>query len=288
MPSLLAAPWLFGFGTTGVASKHPLRWELTWFRIVEFPALLLGGQEWDPLAYGFGLAFLAAVASSISPARWSWHHSSLYVMALFAYFFAPFQLLGVACVYPRFAALAIPGAILNTKRANPLLPVLPRRLLIVGLSVIWMSILIGRAAAFDAQARDFDRAVAKLSECRRLRPLVLDNKSEAFPNLPLYVHFPAYYQAAHGGYYGFSFARFSSVLMVYRSGVDIGMEEDAEWNEVPFDPARELAQYDCVMVRDKRSDIEPAVFGDSAIRARVQLVAHQGQWWIYRTRETLR
>jgi hypothetical protein len=284
LPMLVAAPWLLHYGTSGETSKTPLRWMLSWLRVVHFPTLLLGVGAADPLAIGFGLAVLATVAGALGRPAWSWHRSSLYCVAVLGYMLVPFQLLGVALVYPRFVALVIPGAILNSAPTDPLLSVTWRRALIVGLSVAWLSILIARADAFNAEARDFDRAVAGLSGCGRVRPLILDNETRVIPDSPLYVHFPAYYQAMHGGFLGFSFARYSIVLMRYRPGVDIGMAEDAEWNRVPFEPERELANYDCIIVRDKPSDREPAVFRPAALHARVELTAHAGQWWIYKTR----
>jgi hypothetical protein len=248
-----------------------------------FPGTLLSAAAIDPLAIGFGCGILATVACSLGRPLWTWHRCSLYVVALAAYMFAPATLLGVGYVFPRFAALVIPGAILNTGPLAPLLSASKRRALIVILSVAWMAILISRTRAFNTETIDFDRAVANLS-CGRLRPLIILKTSEAIPELPVYLHFPAYYQAATGGYLGFSFARYNMVLMRYRPGIDPGMEEDAEWEDQRFDAMRELPLYDCIVVRADRVH-EPAAFQASATRKRVNLATHSGNWWVYRTHD---
>jgi hypothetical protein len=282
-PALIAVPWLLGFVSTGVPSRNPTEWALTYKRALAFPGTLVSMGGFDPLAIGFGCGILATFACSLGKPLWSWHRCSLYIVALAAYLFVPITLLGVAYVFPRFAALVIPGAILNTGPSAPFLSAPRRRALIVVLSIAWMAILISRTRAFNTEAVDFDRAVANLS-CARLRPLIISKTSEVIPELPVYLHFPAYYQAAKGGYLGFSFARYNTVLMCYRPGIDPGMEEEAEWEDQRFDAPRELPFYDCVVARADR-DREPPAFRVSAARRRVNLTTHVGNWWVYRTHD---
>ena len=65
---------------------------------------------------------------------------ALLLTSLALYFFAPFQLLGVAFVYERFATMIVPGAILASTATPPLLSQRARRVLVAALSLIWLLI----------------------------------------------------------------------------------------------------------------------------------------------------
>jgi hypothetical protein len=289
VPTLVAAPWLLRFGSTGVSSEHPYRWTPREFpsrliheftRILEFPATLLAFGPGDSLAAVFGLCLVLAAMLSLSRYSSAWHRWTLYGVGVWGYLLAPFEVLGVAFLYERFASLVVPGMMLLAGSSAPVLAAERRRPIVVLLSLAWLAILFARVHAFNVEARDFDAAVASLPPRLRVRPLVVAKKGEVFPGLPVYLHFPAYYQAKRGGYLGYSFARYSVLLMRYRPGVDPGMAEDEEWKPALFDASREVPRYDCFMIRAE-SDVEPSFLRDTP--SPIRLAAHVGRWWIYRT-----
>lgn len=280
--TLVAVPWLFEFGKTGVPSRHPTQWALGLYRVFFLPGTLVSIGGFDPWATVFGVCVVSTVALSLGRPSMLWHRWALYVVAIEAYLFSPFELLGVAFVYERFAALVIPGMILIAGPAPPLLAARTRRALVVFFSLAWIGVLIMRTRAFNIEAGDFDRAIANLSGGLRLRPVIASTTTKTFPVVPVYLHFPAYYQAAKGGYLGYSFARYSTVLMRYRPGVDVGMEEDAEWNPQLFDAPSEVPRYDRIIVR---ADLDVGLFLFRATPGRVDLTTHVGSWWIYRTHD---
>jgi hypothetical protein len=289
LPTLVAMPWLIGFGRTGVSSGHPYQWAPrdlpgglihVGIRAFDLPANLLSVGQVDWLAGVVGFWLIVVAALSVGRYTRSWHRWALYLVAMVGYLLCPFQVLGVAFVYERFAALVIPGMILLAGPSAPMFGPRTRRALVALLSLTWLAILMSRARAFNIEASDFDVAVADLPPRLRVRPLIVEARGSAFPDVPAYLHFPAYYQAERGGYLGYSFARYSVMLIRYRAGVDLGMAEDAEWKPELFDAAREVPLYDCFMIRADQ-DMGTALF--QAAPQAVHLAAHAGKWWIYRT-----
>lgn len=284
MATIVSAPWLLGlYGLAGGidASHQASSWDLDAQRVWAFPGMLLGAGLVDPLAIAFGLLTMLIVGCSLSLPIWSWHRMSLYAVAWLAYLLGPFRLFGVPFIFQRFAVLVVPGAILSSGIEAPFWSMRTRRTWVVLLSAAWLTILGERAKAFNLKSRELDIALSDLT-CPRLRPLIIDKTTSAFPELPVYVHFPAYFQAEHGGYYGFSFASDNSLLVRYRSGIDRGMPKDAEWNPESFDPVREHNLYDCVVARSS-PDQAPAVLQQAVQRGLLKPYSHAGSFWVYRT-----
>jgi hypothetical protein len=291
LPTLVAIPWVIGFGSTGVSSGHPYQWAPRdlpgglaheWGRVLDFPGKLLAMGLGDFVGSSFGFWLIVVAALSLGRYSTSWHRWALYAVAMGAYLLAPFQVLGVAFVYERFAALVVPGMILLAGPSVPVFSARARRPILVALSLAWLAILLLRARAFNVEASDFDRAVANLPPGLRVRPLVVARTGNAFPGVPVYLHFPAYYQAEHGGYLGYSFARYPTTLVRYRPGVDAGMSEDEEWKPELFDAARDVPRYDCFMVRSA-TDMGASLFRGAP--RTIDLAAHVGMWWVYRARD---
>ena len=204
------------------------------------------------------------------------------LLAVLAYFAFPFKLRGVSFLYQRFAALIIPGLLLLAAGERPLLPWWLRRPAIALFSASWLGLFAQRASAFNREAGDFAGVIGELPARLRVRPMIFANQSAAFPGVPLFLHFPAYYQAEKGGYLGYSFARYYTCFVRYKPGVDIGMAEDQEWNPHSFDARSEVPKYDYFIARAGSELARPLFRGSPQ---RVVLERHVSPWWIYRAEE---
>jgi hypothetical protein len=275
-------PWIPGFTRSPDISSQPEIWELGWGRLWSLPATLFAVNPADELATWLGLSVLLLTLLSLGkPSRRPGRYGLL-LLAVLAYFVFPFKLRGVSFLYPRFAVLIIPGLILLAAGERPLLPWWLRRPAIALFSAGWLTLFVLRASAFNQEAGDFAGVIRELPMRLRVRPMIFANRSAAFPAIPLFLHFPAYYQAEKGGYLGYSFARYYTCFVRYKPGVDIGMAEDQEWNPYSFDAAAEVPRYDYFIARADRDLARPLFRGSPQ---RVVLEKHAGPWWIYRAEE---
>jgi hypothetical protein len=274
----LIAPWIPGFLQSGTASGHPEQWALGIDRLWDLPGSLLALGRADDVATGFALSLLIVLGLALGrPAR-DWQRFTLLGLALGLYLLFPFELRGVSFLYPRFAALIVPGAILAAAGSSPVLGTWRRRPLLALLAVIWLGLFGLRLHVFNIEAQSFDAATADLPMRLRVRPIIARRASEGFPGVPAFLHFAAYYQAEKGGYLGYSFGRYYTNFVHYRPGVDQGMGEDQEWSPQLFDARREVPHYDCFIVRMDR-DVGRLLFASSG--AKVKLVAQAGMFWVY-------
>jgi len=272
-------PWLPGFLSSPEISAHPEQWNLSWGRLPALPATLFSIGRVDQTATIFGYCALALVALSLGRPAKRWSRYALFAIAVVAYMLFPFELRGVSFLFQRFAALLIPGLILLADGPRSLLPLWPRRGLAVLFSAVWVGVFALRMRDFNAEANGFAEVVEKIPQRMRIRPMIFANQSGVFPGAPLYLHFPAYYQAEKGGYLGYSFARYFTCFVHYRPGVDIGMGEDMEWNPWRFDARREVPKYDYFIARSEY-DNSAKSFRHSP--RKIELEASGGGWWSYR------
>ena len=272
-------PWVPGFLTSPDISAHPEQWNLSWGRLTALPATLFAIGPVDQTATYFGYGALALVALSLGRPSKHWSRYCLFAIASVAYMLFPFELRGVSFLFPRFAALIIPGLILLADGQRSLLPRWPRRGLAVLFSAVWVGVFALRMRDFNEEAHGFREVVEKIPNRMRIRPLIFANMSGVFPGAPLYLHFPAYYQAEKGGVLGYSFARYFICFIHDRPGVDMGMGEDMEWAPGRFDAQREVPQYDYFIARSEH-DIAARSFRNSP--KQIVLEASGGGWWSYR------
>jgi hypothetical protein len=279
---LLVLPWIPGFTRSPDISATPEIWVLGWERLWALPATLFAISPADELATWLGGTVLLVVLLSLGKPSRNVGRYGLLLLALVAYLVFPFKLRGVSFLYQRFAALLIPGLILLAAGARPLLPVWLRRPAIALFSAAWLAVFVLRLRDFNREAGDFAAVIRELPPRLRVRPMIFANQSAAFPATPLFLHFPAYYQAEKGGYLGYSFARYYTCFVRYKPGVDIGMAEDQEWNPYSFDARTEVPKYDYFIARAGGDQARP-LFRNSP--QRVVLESHSPPWWIYRAEE---
>lgn len=275
-------PWVPGFLNSPDISAHPEQWRLGIGRLWALPTTLFAASGADGLATRLGVGVLILVALSLGVPSRQWGRHGLLALALLAYFLFPFELRGVSFLFQRFAVLIIPGLILAAAGARALLPKWLRRPAVVLFSAGWLWVFAERMQEFNAEVGDFTRLIRELPPRLRIRPLIFNNQSAAFPGTPVFLHFPAYYQAEKGGFLGYSFARYYTCFVRYQPAVDIGMGEDMEWNPRSFNAAAEVAKYDYFIVRADW-DASGLLFRRSP--QPVTLETQSGAWWIYRAEE---
>ncbi len=116
---------------------------------------------------------------------------------------------------------------------------------------------------------------------RNLAGLIFDRASASWPSMPVYLHFPAYYQAFKGGRILFSFAELFQTSARFRPGRswDDLLVEWNEWSPQLFDYDRHAARFDYFLVRGDGDDVAAAFGGDPARRGLRGWQA--GGWWLF-------
>jgi hypothetical protein len=149
----------------------------------------------------------------------------------------------------------------------------------IGIVLLWSFTTIGRFAAFAGETASFRNVVAQVEPGRRVGSMVFENASPYF-QLPIYMHFPAWYAATGRGIVDFNFADFISQLVRYRADAGKRMSDELGWYPTRFDWERHGGErYDYFIVKS-RIDISEAIFKEH--RGSVELVTRSGWWWLYR------
>jgi hypothetical protein len=159
-----------------------------------------------------------------------------------------------------------------------------RRLEWVGVLVVvfWVLASAARFAAFARESESFRAIARQIEPGRRVASMVFDPGSALFAT-PVYLHFPAWYQASRGGIVDFNFGDFFPQMVRYRAAAGPRMDEHLAWMPTDFDwNANGGARYDYFLVKAS-FDVSPEIF--RARRGSVELVARSGWWWLYRNVE---
>ena len=279
-PVALYAVWIVpGSSAKRIGGDH---WDIGWTRLTELPGLLVGIGGSDPLATVAGLGLLVLALLGVGRLHPSVRRVVPLALALAGYLLFPVLFRGVGPLGPRFAVLLVPALLIATaprRRATSPALVLHRSA-IVALALGWCLLFSVRLAAFNRETRSFHALVERLPENLRVRPLVFDRVSPAFPGIPTLIHFPAYYTVEKGGTQGYSFAMYPLSVIRYRDHVFPTMGGGAEWRPEDFDATREAKHYDYYLVKSS-FDRQNALF--ASLGGAVVLDAHVGPWWGYRS-----
>lgn len=250
------------------------------FELLKQPA----GQDWfSPFIC---LLLLAAIVSlprlmgstlSCRPQRWL-----PLLLGLAVFLTAPHFVFSTAYFYQRLGIFLVPLWLLLW---DPPAPSVRRPdWLALPLVILWMFLNTGRFAAFARETESFDRVLAQMEPGRRVAAMVYDKSSPLFA-LPVYMHFPAWYQARRGGIVDFNFADFYSQMARYKADAGPRIDEGVSWYPTMFDwDARGGAKYDYFLVK-ANGDISNEIFKQK--RDAVELVARSDWWWLYRNKEKL-
>jgi hypothetical protein len=153
--------------------------------------------------------------------------------------------------------------------------------LVLPVVLIWMFLNTGRFAAFARETESFDAVIAQIESGRRVAAMVDDKMSPLF-SLPVYMHFPAWYQGKHGGIVDFNFADFYSQMARYRADAGARVNETVSWYPTAFDwQTHGGDKYDYFLVKSN-FDLSDQIFKDR--RDAVEPLGRAGWWWLYRNK----
>jgi hypothetical protein len=220
------------------------------------------------------LPWLCGARPSRRPERWL-----PFALALLVFLGAPHYVFDAAYFYQRLGLFLVPLWLLLWDRPG----VAERRFewIAIPIAMLWVVASIGRFAAFARESESFSAVVGALEPGRRVAAMVFEPGSALFPS-PVYLHFPAWYQATEAGIVDFNFAEFYSQMVRYRPNAGPRITEAVSWSPVQFDwEANGGASYDYFLIK-ARFDLSAAVFKDKVDN--VELVTQQGWWWLYRNR----
>jgi hypothetical protein len=255
-------------------------WDLRWARLADLPALLVSMGAGDRLGLGLGITVLGVTALATgrrplhAPERWLPLASMLA-----AYAFFPSMFRGIVLLHTRLPCFLLPLWLLAV--APPVLRASTRRLgrgAILAVTAGWLVVLGSRLVTFNREAAEFHELSAALRPGQAMRPLIFARETRAFPGVPAYLHYSAYYYVEKGGTQGYSFAMYPLSVVRYRPEVKPTMQGGAEWRPETFQ-REETQAYDYFVVRaerDRRHDLFDA--------GTVELAAHVGRWWAYARR----
>lgn len=259
------------------------------------------GFDAKVLSIGVGLLGVGAMLRDVEDAppvalRW------LFVASVVAYLIIPHVFWATNFVFERITFLIVLTAILWAPRAIPRYE--------QGLRLMYVSVGLAAAGGFfqfmgspDMQKElgDLDAILGKMPDGRRVTGLLWDpivrthlpppeaHAAERIQVTAQYsmLHTSAYYVARHGGEVAFSFTRTMSLPVHYRKET---MPPDPppnfEWNPGDYRAQAPWAKYfDLVLMKtqwDDQIDPRPSVWGSHA--SEVDVVAHQGKWWVFETK----
>ena len=202
-------------------------------------------------------------------------------LALFAFLTLPMEIGTWWYVFPREATTV-------SFLALALLPDLPRaRWLRGGVSMLFAisslavtSLVTRNWETFDTATEDFARISAEVPAAPKLCYLIFDHGGSTLKSTA-FIHLPAYIQADRGGWLSFHFASFGASPLRYRSDpaaiVPPAVPHRWEWTPKRFRVEEHGPFFDTFLVRNSGNPSRLFLTDPS-----IQLVAHDGSWWLFR------
>ena len=280
-PLPLIASWLVITYSTEATVRAPIAYGPLLDRFLMLLAQPAGREALYPaicLPVTAALLFLPTLAGSTAsrrPERWL-----PFAVGLVLFFVMPAYVLNTGFVYQRLGLFLVPLWLLGWDPPAPA----ARRLEWVGILVVvcWVLASVARFAAFARESESFRVVAAQIEPGRRVASMVFDNSSAQFAT-PVYLHFPAWYQATGPGVVDFNFGDFFPQPVRYRADAGPRLPEQLAWYPIAFDwNAHGGARYDYFLVKAS-FDVAPDIFKERL--GSVELVARSGWWWLYRNVE---
>lgn len=280
-PLPLIGVWMFlTYTNEARVSTDPVVFGPVSFRLMQL-LMQPAGQDslfWLCLLVTGSVVLLPALMGSRfsrRPQRWL-----PFLLGLAVFMTAPHYVFSTAYFYQRLGIFLVPLWLLmwdapagGTRRPD---------WLVMPLIVLWMLLNTGRFAAFARETESFDRILDRMEPGRRVATMIYDKRSALF-SLPVYLHFPAWYQAKRGGIADFNFADFYSQMARYKADAGPRINERVSWNPTTFDwRASGGANYDYFLVK---ADVDLSGYIFKQQLGAVELVARDEWWWLYRNKE---
>jgi len=283
-PLPLIAVWLFDtYSNVAIVRSDPVVFGPMFQRLLALAIQPAGRDSFAalPCALITGsialMPLLMGSRFSRRPARWL-----PFVLGLLVFLAAPHYVLSTAFFYQRLGVFLVPLWLLIWDA--PAAELRRPDWLVMPVVLLWMFMNTGRFAAFARETESFDAVVAAIEPGRRVASMVFDNRSPLFA-LPVYLHFPAWYQAKKAGIVDFNFADFYSQMARYKADAGPRITEQPTWYPTLFDwQANGGASYHYFIVKAD-FDVSNHIFKDK--RGSVELVGRSGWWWLYRNNEKL-
>jgi hypothetical protein len=278
---LICAWFLLTYQTDQVAREAPVVWGPVLNRFIMLLIQPAGREALSPLFCTVVtgsvvlLPYLGGSRLSRRPERWL-----PFALGLLLFFAVPAFAFNTGFLYERLGLFLAPLWLLAWNE-----PATPTRRLewaCILVVVFWVFASVARFAAFARESESFRAIVTQIEPGKRVASMVFDNASALFAT-PVYMHFPAWYQASRGGVVDFNFADFFPQPVRYRADAGPRIAEQLAWYPTAFDwQAHGGARYDYFLVKAS-FDISPEIFKER--RNSVELVARSGWWWLYRNVE---
>jgi hypothetical protein len=274
-PALLMVIWLMP-GNSAKSIGLTI-WDPRFTELIQIPGLLLASSGADHLASTLGVIMFGIVAFSLGrPSREPERFIPLAVMLL-GYCLFPLSFGGFTPLHPRFAAFLVPTLLLAFQpRSGARSPYFEG--FIAFTTAAWFCLFAIRLQRFARETQPIKDFIAGMPAGLRIRPLIFDRGSEAFPGLPAMLHLSAYYVPEKGGYQGYSFAMYPTSVVRYHPDVVPTMDRGAEWHPEWFSAAYEAGGYHCFLVHSAL-DRSTELFERELDQLR--LVFHEQGWWAY-------
>lgn len=151
--------------------------------------------------------------------------------------------------------------------------------LAVALTVFQFGQTLSGFLRFRTESAGLTELIASAEPGENLAGLIYTPESRMWPTMPVYLHFPAYYQVYKGGRILFSFAELFQTSVRFRPGQswDDLLREWNEWNPRYFDYPRHGGRFRYFLIRGGPREVE-AAFGPDPVR--LGLRGRQAGRWI--------
>lgn len=281
----VALLWLATTLTDSAQANEPVQWGLRLaMRLQYFLPRMIGSPD-VPVVSLLGLLilalpFLAGSRFATSPGRWL--PFAFYIV--FELFF-PVSIMGNSFTASRFGVFGVPlyllcfvpvhSSVANTQPRHPNRLVGPLAAAIAILMLGWHTL---RASIIDIQSKGYSEVVARADPGKRMLSLIFQHGSMA-SSAPVFMHFPAWYQAEHNGLTEPSFARAYAIPLQFRDRAGSAIEQGFGWRPDIFDwEWHHGERYDYFLTR---SGADPGAWLIGKSGCRLRLVSRSGQWRLY-------
>ncbi|HET9211804.1 MAG TPA: hypothetical protein VFR03_15460 [Thermoanaerobaculia bacterium] len=282
---LRTAPGVISGYERRMRSDPPLRLPVT-AKLLRLPDLLFGSYpDWTGWVL-LGLLALTAVLAIAFRVRdgegdflFRTRFATLALWLTLLYLVLP-ELRGGYLIASRMAPFAAMVGAIALPRPLP-----ERRRLVAALVAVVVAVQFMQTLSaflrFRGESAGLEELLAGTAPGENLGGLIFERQSASWPGMPVYLHFPAYYQVEKGGRILFSFAELFQTSARFRPGKswDDLLREWNDWNPQLFDYRRHGGRFRYFLVRGTLADVTGAFGGDPG---RLGLTGRTaGEWWLF-------